>query len=95
MITKYMSDSEIVKELESIENTIMSRHKVYWKRFRKQLQDEKCKHNTILRVQEENINGNKVTICFQKVVLTDQLSDLRVSKMVITEDNYAVNAIML
>lgn len=89
MITKYMSDSEIVKELESIENTIMSRHKVYWKKFGKQLQDEKCKHNTILRVQEENINGNKVIICFQKLVLTDQLSDLRVSKMVIAEDNYA------
>ena len=89
MIIKNMTDSEIVKELEIIENTIMSRHKVYWKRFGKQLQDEKCKHNTILRVQEENINGNKVIICFQKVVLTDQLSDLRVSKMVITEDNYA------
>ena len=89
MITKNMTDSEIVKELEIIENTIMSRHKVYWKRFGKQLQDEKCKHNTILRVQEENINGNKVIICWQKVVLTDQLSDLRVSKMVITEDNYA------
>ena len=53
MITKYMSDSEIVKELEIIENTIMSRHKVYWKRFGKQLQDEKCKHNTILRVKTD------------------------------------------
>ena len=89
MITIGMTNSEIVKELNSIEDTLVSRLNEYWKKFGRKLKSEDYGHNAVLGVQEDVINGNRVVLCFQKVVYTDQLSDLRVSKMVITEDNYA------
>lgn len=88
MITKEMTDNEIVKELQFIEDILMSRLEEYCEKFERKLKSVAYGHNAILDMQEDVINGNKVIICFQKLAYTDQLYDLRVSKLVLTE-NYA------
>lgn len=89
MIIKTMTDKEIVKELQSIEEVLESRFSGYWKKFGKKLKSKVYKHQDVLGVGEYVINGNKVLVCFQKLVLTDKLSELGVCKIVITEDNGA------
>ena len=89
MIVKTMSDGEIIKELKFIEEVIGSRYSGYWKKFAKKLKSKVYKHKDVLGEGEYVINGNKVYVCFQKLVLTDKLSDLGVCKMIITEDNGA------
>ena len=88
MITKEMTDNEIVKELQFIEDILMSRLEEYCEKFKRKLKSAAYGHNAVLDMQEDVINGNKVIICFQKLVYADQLYDLRVSKLVLTE-NYA------
>lgn len=88
MITKEMTDNEIVKELQFIEDILMSRLEEYCEKFERKLKSAAYGHNAVLDMQEDVINGNKVIICFQKLVYADQLYDLRVSKLVLTE-NYA------
>ena len=88
MITKEMTDNEIVKELQFIEDVLMSRLEEYCEKFKRKLKSAAYGHNAVLDMQEDVINGNKVIICFQKLVYADQLYDLRVSKLVLTE-NYA------
>lgn len=83
-----MTDNEIVKELQFIEDILMSRLEEYCEKFERKLKSVAYGHNAILDMQEDVINGNKVIICFQKLAYTDQLYDLRVSKLVLTE-NYA------
>ena len=89
MIVKTMSDGEIIKELKFIEEVIGSRYSGYWKKFAKKLKSKVYKHNDVLGVQEYVINWNKVLVCFQKMVITDKLSDLSFCYIVITEDNGA------
>ena len=89
MIVKTMSDGEIIKELKFIEEVIGSRYSGYWKKFAKKLKSKVYKHKDVLGEGEYVINGNKVYVCFQKLVLTDKLSELGVCKMIITEDNGA------
>ncbi len=89
MIKKSMPNMAIIKELKSIDDIILSRCSGYMKKFAKKLKSNAYKHNDVLDVREYEINGNKVLVCFQKLVFTDKLSDLGVSKMVITEDNGA------
>lgn len=86
MIRLGMTDKEIVEELKSIEDTLMSRLKEYGKHFEVQLKSKRYKHSEVLGVQDDVINGNRVLICFQKLVLTNQLSNLGVSKIVLTKD---------
>ena len=89
MIVKGMSDSEILKELKSIDAIIKSRELGYVKKFRKELNSKAYKHNDVLAVREYVINWNRVLVCFQKIVLTDKLASLGISHIVLTEDNGA------
>lgn len=89
MIVKGMSDSEIIKELKSIDAIIESRILGYLKKFGKKLKSKAYKNNDILGVEEYKINDNRVLVCFQKLVFTDKLSDLGISHIVITKDNGA------
>lgn len=89
MIVKGMSDSEIIKELKSIDAIIKSRISGYLKKFGKKLKSKAYKNNDILGVEEYKINDNRVLVCFQKLVFTDKLSDLGISHIVITKDNGA------
>lgn len=89
MIVKNMTDSEIVKELKSIEDTLNSRRKGYWKKFGKELKSKAYKHCDVLGEGKYVINGNKVLVCFQKLALTDKLCDLATNYIIITEDNGA------
>ena len=89
MIKKSMPNMAIIKELKSIDDIMLSRRSGYMKKFAKKLKSNAYKHNDVLDVREYEINGNKVLVCFQKLVFTDKLSDLGVSTMVITEDNGA------
>lgn len=84
-----MSDSEIIKELKSIDAIIKSRISGYLKKFGKKLKSKAYKNNDILGVEEYKINDNRVLVCFQKLVFTDKLSDLGISHIVITKDNGA------
>ena len=88
MITTEMTDNEIIKELGFIEDILVSRLEEYCEKFERQLKSVAYGHNAVLGMQEDVIKGNKVIICFQKLVYADQLYDLRVSKLVLTE-NYA------
>ena len=90
MINTEMTDNEIIKELGFIEDILVSRLEEYCEKFERQLKSVAYGHNAVLGMQEDVIKGNKVIICFQKLVYTDQLYDLRVSKLVLTEDNYAL-----
>ena len=56
------------------------------KKFGKKLKSKAYKHNDVLGVQEYVINWNKVLVCFQKMVITDKLSDLSTCYLVLTED---------
>lgn len=89
MIVKTMSDSEILKELKSIQDVLISRFSGYRKKFGKQLKSNVYKHNDVLGVGEYMINWNKVIVCFQKLVYSDKPSDLSVSFIVVTKDNGA------
>ena len=80
---------EIIKELESIDTILKSRRKGHWKKFGKKLDSKLYKDREVLNVSEYVINGNKVLVCFQKLVLTDNLSDLGVSYIVVTKRNGA------
>ena len=84
-----MTDREIVEELKSINAIIDSNSPRYLKKFSKKLNSKEYKHNDVLSVEEYKINGNKVIICFQKIVITDELSNLWISHIVVTEDNEA------
>ena len=81
-----MSDNEIIKELKSIDAVLMSRCSGYFKKFKKKLKSKAYKHNDVLDVKEYEINGNRVLVCFQKMVITDKLSDLTTCYLVLTED---------
>lgn len=89
MIVKSMSNSEIVKELKTIEDALISRSKGYWKKFGKKLKSKAYKHCDVLGKGEYVINGNKVFVCFQKVVYTNKLYELVKNYIVLTEDNGA------
>lgn len=89
MIVKTMSNSEIIKELKSIEDNLNSRRKGYWTKFRKELKSKAYKHCDVLGVSNYVINGNKVIVCFQKLSLTKKLCDLAINYIVLTEDNGA------
>lgn len=89
MIVKNMSNSEIVKELKTIEDALISRNKGYWKKFGKKLKSKAYKHCDVLGKGEYVINGNKVFVCFQKVVYTNKLYELVKNYIVLTEDNGA------
>jgi hypothetical protein len=89
MIVKNMSDKEIVKELQSIEGVLKSRISGYVAKYRKKLKNKAYKHNDVLGVGEYVINGNKVLVCFQKLVFTDKLSDLGICNIVVTDGNGA------
>lgn len=84
-----MTDREIVEELKSINAIIDSNSPRYLKKFSKKLNSKEYKHNDVLSVEEYKINGNKVIICFQKFVITDELSNLWITHIVVTEDNGA------
>ena len=89
MIVKNMSNSEIIKELMLIENTLDTRISGYREKFAKKLKSKVYKHNDVLGVQEYVINWNKVLVCFQKLVYADKFSDVKANYIVITEDNGA------
>lgn len=89
MIVKNMSDSEILKELKTIDTILKSRISGYLKKFEKKLKSNAYKHNDVLEVREYVINWNKVLVCFQKLVHTDKLSSLSISHIVVTEDSGA------
>ena len=89
MITKNMSDMEIIKELESIDAILKSRRRGHWKKFGKKLNSKLYKDREVLNVSEYVINENKVLVCFQKLALTDKLFDLGVSYIVVTKRNGA------
>lgn len=89
MITRDMSDSEIIKELKSIDAIIKSNFSGYLKMYSKKLNSKEYKHKDVLGVGEYKINKNKVLICFQKIVTTDELPYLWITHIVITEDNGA------
>lgn len=84
-----MSDSEIIKELKSIDAIIKSNFSGYLKMYSKKLNSKEYKHKDVLSVGEYKINKNKVLICFQKFVTTDELPYLWITHIVITEDNGA------
>lgn len=89
MIFKTMNDREIIKELKSIDVIIKSNISRYLKKFSKKLNSKKYEHNDVVGLREYKINGNKVIICFQKFVITDELPKLRITHIVVTEDNGA------
>jgi hypothetical protein len=89
MIVKNMSDSEILKELKTIDTILKSRISGHLKKFEKKLKSNAYKHNDVLEVREYVINWNKVLVCFQKLVHTDKLSSLSISHIVVTEDSGA------
>lgn len=89
MIVKNMSNSEIIKELKSIDAIIKSRISGYLKKFGKKLKSKAYKNNDILGVEEYEINYNRVLVCFQKLVSTDKFSGLGINHIVITKDNGA------
>ena len=89
MIVKSMSDREIIKELKFIDDILESRSSGYIKKYKKELNSKAYKHNAVLDTRRYEINGNKVLVCFQKLVITDKLSDLKILYIVITEDNGA------
>ena len=62
MIVKGMSDSEIIKELKSIDAIIKSRISGYLKKFGKKLKSKAYKNNDILGVEEYKINDNRVLV---------------------------------
>lgn len=81
-----MSDNEIIKELKSIDAVLKSRGSGYMKKYKKRLKSKAYKHNDVLDVKEYEINDNRVLVCFQKMVITDKLSDLTTCYLVLTED---------
>ena len=85
-INKTMSDNEIIKELKSIDAVLQSRGSGLLKKFGKKIKSKAYKHNDVLDVKEYEINGNRVLVCFQKMVITDKLSDLSTCYLVLTED---------
>ena len=89
MIVKNMSDSEILKELKTIDTILKSRISGHLKKFEKKLKSNAYKHNDVLAVREYVINWNRVLVCFQKLAYTDKFLDVRVNYIVITEDNGA------
>ena len=89
MINNQTTDSEIRKELKFINDTIKFRFPGYMKMFARELKSKAYKHNDVLGVKEYVINGNKVIVCFQKFVITNKLSNLWVTHIVVTEDNGA------
>lgn len=89
MIKKFMSQTEILNELKSIDANIKSHIPGYLKKFSQKLNSPEYGHNDVLSVREYWINGNKVIICFQKFVITDELPKLRITHIVVTEDNGA------
>ena len=86
MIVKSMSDREIIKELKFIDDILESRSFGYIKKYKKELNSKAYKHNDVLDVKEYEINDNRVLVCFQKMVITDKLSDLTTCYLVLTED---------
>lgn len=88
-INTKMTDSEIIKELKSINAIIDSNSPRYLKKFSKKLNSKEYKHKDVLGVGEYKINENKVLICFQKFVITDESPYLWITHIVITEDNGA------
>ena len=86
MIVKNMPDNEIIKELKSIDAVLQSRGSGLLKKFEKKLKSKAYKHNDVLEVKEYEINDNRVLVCFQKMVITDKLSDLSTCYLVLTED---------
>lgn len=84
-----MSDEEIIKELKLIDDYLESRSSGYIKKYKKELKSKTYKHNAVLGARRYEINRNKVLVCFQKLVITDKLSDLKILYIVITEDNGA------
>ena len=85
-INKTMSDNEIIKELKSIDAVLQSRGSGLLKKFGKKIKSKAYKHNDVLDLKEYEINGNRVLVCFQKMVITDKLSDLSTCYLVLTED---------
>ena len=85
-INKTMSDNDIIKELKTIDVVLQSRGSGLLKKFGKKLKSKAYKHNDVLEVKEYEINGNRVLVCFQKMVITDKLSDLSTCYLVLTED---------
>lgn len=88
-MTNILTESEIIDELKSIDTILKSRRSGYMMMFAKKLKSKAYKHNDVLGVKEYVVNGNKVLVCFQKFVVTNKLSDLTFSIIVITEDNGA------
>ena len=84
-----MTQTDIVNELKSIDAIIKSHFPGYLKKFSEKLNSQEYEHNDVLSVREYWINGNKVIVCFQKFVITDELPKLRITHIVITEDNGA------
>ena len=70
MIVKTMSDNEIIKELKSIDAVLQSRGSGLLKKFGKKIKSKAYKHNDVLDVKEYEINGNRVLVCFQKMVIS-------------------------
>lgn len=86
MIVRTMTDNEIIRELSEINKILLSRIPGYLLKYRKQLKNRAYKHNEVLGVSEYNINGNRVLVCFSKIVFNDKLADLGISNIVITEN---------
>lgn len=85
MITRNMSEKEVIAELKNIDVIVHSRIKGYLLKYKKGLKSKQFKHNDVLGVQEYSINGNKVILCFQKIEHTNKLSDLGIATIVIAE----------
>ena len=60
MIVKNMSDSEILKELKTIDTILKSRISGHLKKFEKKLKSNAYKHNDVLEVREYVINWIKI-----------------------------------
>lgn len=86
MIVRTMTDNEIIRELSEIDKILLSRIPGYLLKYRKQLKNKAYKHNEVLGVSEYNINGNRVLVCFSKIVFNDKLAELGLSNIVITEN---------
>ena len=89
MITIEFSNKEIIEELKSINAIIESNYSGYLKKYSKELNSKEYGDKDVLGVGEYRIKGNKVIICFQKFVITDELSNLWITHIVVTEDNGA------
>ena len=89
MITIEFSDKEIIEELKSINAIIESNYSGYLKKYSKELNSKEYGNKDVLGVGEYRIKGNKVLICFQKFVITDELSNLWITHIVVTEENGA------